>query len=139
MIWILKAELLFGTYAEEAWEGTIEIDSSSALENLHFALQDILNFDNDHMYEFYVSRTETSHKRIRYDDENERVYNVTLENLYPLEKNNKLFYLFDYGDSWIFKITKSRKKDQEPVQGIEYPRLVEEVGVKPEQYPSWEE
>ena len=139
MIWILKAELLFGAYAEEAWEGTIEIDSSSTLENLHFALQDILDFDNDHMYEFYVSRTETSHKRIRYDDENERVYNVTLENLYPLEKNKKLFYFFDYGDSWIFKITKSRKKDQEPVQGIEYPRLVEEVGLKPEQYPSWEE
>jgi len=28
---------------------------------------------------------------------------------------------------------------QEPVQGIKYPRLVEEVGIKPEQYPSWEE
>jgi len=25
------------------------------------------------------------------------------------------------------------------VQGIKYPRLVEEVGIKPEQYPSWEE
>ena len=25
MIWILKAELLFGAYAEEEWEGTIEI------------------------------------------------------------------------------------------------------------------
>ena len=139
MIWILKAELLFGAYAEEAWEGTIEIESSSTLEDLHFALQDILNFDNDHMYEFYVSRTERSRKRLRYDDENELVYNVTLEELYPLEKNNKLFYLFDYGDSWTFRITKSRKKAQEPVQSIGYPRFIEEVGVKPEQYPLWEE
>ena len=139
MIWILKAELLFGAYAEEAWEGTIEIESSSTLEDLHLALQDILNFDNDHMYEFYVSRAERSHKRLRYDDENGLLYNITLEELYPLEKNNKLFYLFDYGDSWTFRITKSRKKAQEPVQGIEYPRLIEEVGVKPEQYPLWEE
>lgn len=139
MIWILKVELLFGAYAEEVWEGSIEIDSLSTLEDLHFALQDTLNFDNDHMYEFYVSRTENSHNRIRYDDENGLVYSVTLENLYPLEKNRKLFYLFDYGDHWLFKITKSRKKAQEPVKGKKYPRLVEEAGIKPEQYPSWEE
>jgi len=139
MIWILKVELLFGAYIEELWEGTIEIDSLSTLEDLHFALQDVLNFDNDHMYEFYVSRTEKSHNRIRYDDENGLVYSVTLENLYPLEKNKKLFYLFDYGDNWLFKIAKSRKKAQEPMQDIKYPRLVEEVGIKPEQYPSWEE
>ena len=123
MIWILKVELLFGDYAEEVWEGTIEIDSLSTLEDLHFALQDILNFDNDHMYEFYVSRTERSRVPIRYDDENELVYSVILEDLYPLEKYKKLFYLFDYGDNWLFKITKSRKKAQEPVQGIKYPRL----------------
>ena len=139
MIWILKIELLFGAYAEEEWEGTIEIESSSTLEDLHFALQDILNFDNDHMYEFYVSRTERSRDRIRYDDENGLVYDLTLEKLYPLGKNRKLFYLFDYGDHWLFKATKSRKKAQDPIQGIEYPRLIEEVGIKPEQYPSWEE
>ncbi|MDL2124222.1 MAG: plasmid pRiA4b ORF-3 family protein, partial [Deltaproteobacteria bacterium] len=109
MIWILKVELLFGAYAEEEWEGTIEIESSSTLEDLHFALQDILNFDNDHMYEFYVSRTERSRDRIRYDDENGLVYDLTLEKLYPLGKNRKLFYLFDYGDHWLFKVTKSRK------------------------------
>ena len=139
MIWILKAELLFGAYAEEAWTGTIEIDSSSTLEDLHLALQDALTFENDHMYEFYVSKTRRTHNRLRYNDENELVYNVTLEELYPLEKGNKFFYLFDYGDRWTFRITKSRKKAQEPLQGIEYPRLIEEVGVKPEQYPSWEE
>ena len=65
----MKVALLFGAYAEEEWEGTIEIESSSTLEDLHFALHDILNFDNDHMYEFYVSRTERSRDRISYDDE----------------------------------------------------------------------
>ena len=138
MIWILKAKLLFGAYAKKNWEGTIEIDASSTLEDFHFALQESLDFENDHLYEFYTSRTERSSQRIRYDDENGLIYKKTLEELYPLEKGHKLFYLFDYGDSWTFRITKSRKKPQEPVPGIEYPSLIEEIGVKPEQYPSWE-
>jgi len=138
MIWILKVELLFGAYAEAPWEGIIEIESSSTLAKLHFALQDCLNFDNDHMYEFYVARTDRSNKRTRYDYDKRLIYEKTLEELYPLEKNKKLFYLFDYGDSWTFKITRSRKKPQLPLKGIEYPRLIEEIGVKPEQYPPWE-
>ncbi len=138
MIWILNVELIFGAYAKDAWKGAIEIDSSSTLEDLHFALQKSLNFDNDHMYLFYVSKTERSNNRILYDDENGLIYEKTLEDLYPLGKKNKLFYLFDYGDNWLFKITKSIKKPQRPLQGIEYPRLIEEIGVKPEQYPSCE-
>jgi len=31
MIWTLKVELLFGTYAEDKWDGLIEIESSSTL------------------------------------------------------------------------------------------------------------
>jgi hypothetical protein len=58
MIWTLKVELLFGTYAEEEWDGLIELESSSTLEELHFSIIDAVNFENDHLYEFYVSRTE---------------------------------------------------------------------------------
>ena len=139
MIWILKIELLSGAYLEDKWEATVEIDSTSTLEDLHFAIQDAVEFDNDHLYEFYISRTERSRDRVRFDDENEGIYSVTLENLYPLEKRRKLYYMFDYGDSWLFKITKSRKKPQEPKQGITYPRMVDETGSKPEQYSAWEE
>jgi len=91
------------------------------------------------LYEFYISRTERSRDRIRFDDENGDIYNVTLESLYPLEKGKKLYYLFDYGDNWLFKITKSRKKPTEPMEGIEYPRVVESVGNNPEQYPIYDE
>ena len=40
--------------AEEGWEATIEIESSSTLEDLHFAIQSAVGFDNDHLYEFYI-------------------------------------------------------------------------------------
>jgi hypothetical protein len=139
MIWILKVELLFGTYAEEAWDGLIEIESSSTLEELHFAIIDAVHFENDHLYEFYVSRTERSRDRLRFDEESGKIYNTTLESLYPLEKGRKLYYLFDYGDHWLFRITKSRKNPQEPKTGIKYPWLLSEVGKAPEQYPVLEE
>ena len=54
MIWMLKVELLFGAYAEEECIRVIEIDSSSTLEDLHLAIQDAVDFDNDHLCEFYI-------------------------------------------------------------------------------------
>lgn len=139
MIWTFEIKLLFGAYAEDGWHGIIEIDSTSTLETLHFVIQKAVEFNNDHLYEFYISRTERSRDRVVLDDENERIYSITLENLYPLEKGRKLYYMFDYGDSWLFKITKSRKKPQEPKRGKKYPIIVGEAGKKPEQYPEWEE
>lgn len=139
MIWTLKVELLFGSSAEGECIRTIEIDSSSTLEDLHFAIQAAVEFDNDHMYEFYISRNERSRNRVNFDDENGKVYTSAIEDLYPLAKGMKLYYLFDYGDNWLFKISKSRKKPHEATEGIEYPRLVEKVGDNPEQYTVWDE
>ena len=139
MIWTFKIELIFGAYAKEKWQTTVEIDSASTLESLHFTIQDAVEFDNDHLYEFYISRTERSRDRIRFDDEDGGIYSTTLESVYPLEKDRRLYYMFDYGDSWLFKITKSRNNPQKPKQGISYPRVVSEAGNKPEQYPVWEE
>lgn len=139
MIWTIKIELVFGIYANDSWECIVEMDSASTLEDLHYVIQGSVEFDNDHMYEFYISRTERSRERIRFDGENEKIYHTTLESLYPLEKNRKLYYLFDYGDSWLFRVSKTRKAAMEPVSGQEYPRFVAEKGKVPEQYPDWEE
>jgi len=139
MIITLTIQLDCGTYAGEDWSATIEIDSTFSLEDLHLVIQDVAGFDNDHLYQFYVARTERSHMREIYDCDEEEIYTTTLASLYPLPKSNKLYYLFDFGDSWLFTISKSRKKPFEPVEGIEYPRIIKEVGKKPEQYPGWDE
>ncbi len=140
MIWTLRVELLDGLHAgEEECVRVIEIDSSVTLEDLHLAIQDAVGFDNDHLYEFYVARTEQSRDRQRFDDENGGNCTTTLEDIFPLEKGKKLYYLFDYGDSWRFKITKIRKKPHPPFEGVEYPRVIESTGGKPDQYPDWEE
>jgi hypothetical protein len=139
MIWTFKVELLYGAFAKEECIRVIEIESLSTLEDFHFAIQKAVEFDNDHLYEFYSSRTDRSRDRISFDDENGKLYDLTLENLYPLEKDKKLFYLFDYGDHWLFKVSKSRKKPQQSQKGIKYPRVIEKIGQNPEQYPMWEE
>ena len=69
MLQALKVKLMSGSYANGAWEGVIEIHSSSTLEELHLAIQKATNFDNDHMYQFYIARTERSRERVSFDDE----------------------------------------------------------------------
>lgn len=139
MILVLKVKLLFGTYANSEWEGVIEINSSSTLEDFHHAIQDALGFDNDHLYEFFIARTERSRERVRFDDESGGLYSTTVEGLYPLADGRHLYYLFDYGDHWLFKITKTKKNYQEPDPHVTYPRLIHETGKRPEQYPECEE
>ena len=56
MILTLTVTLPSGAYATGKWQGVIEIHSSSSLEALHFAIQDALGFDNDHLYEFFIAR-----------------------------------------------------------------------------------
>ncbi len=140
MIWTFKVELLDGAYAgEEECAWVIEIGSSATLEDLHLAIQGAVDFDNDHLYEFYVAKTERSRDRKRFDDQNRDIYATILEDIFPLEKGKKPYYLFNYGDNWRFKISKTRKKPHPPLEGIDYPRVIQSTGDNPDQYPDWEE
>ncbi|MEW6220277.1 MAG: hypothetical protein AB1634_12190 [Thermodesulfobacteriota bacterium] len=137
MIWTIRVDLLSGAGIADDWAATIEIDSKSTLEDLHFAIQNAVCFDNDHLYEFFVARTDRSRDRVRYDEENADIF-MSLESLFPLPQNKKMYYLFDYGDSWLFRISRVRCAPKEPKQGEKYPRMVGESGVKPQQYPEWD-
>jgi hypothetical protein len=135
MIWTLQIKLLSGRWAEKDWAATIALDAASTLEDLHHLIQQAVDFDDDHLYGFFVARTPWSRDRVRYDDEDDAVFTTTLEGLFPLPKDRKLFYRFDYGDNWIFEIARTRKKPYAAEPGIEYPCLISESGEKPPQYP----
>ncbi|OYP34337.1 MULTISPECIES: IS1096 element passenger TnpR family protein [Rhodopirellula] len=128
MIVTLKIKL--GTY----WSCDIELEDSSTLEDVHFAIQRAVDFDNDHLYEFFVSRTERSRDRTVYDDENGKLFDTVIRDIFPLDRDRRLFYLFDYGDSWIFCVSRTRKSPHEAIDGIKYPRVVKETGERPIQY-----
>jgi hypothetical protein len=82
------------------------------------------------LYEFYTGRNPRN-----------RQYavpkNAKLNEIYPLS-GLKLYYLFDFGDHWLFEITKSRKTAKK-AKGIRYPRVIESVGKNPEQYPEYDD
>ena len=112
----------------------IEIDSRSDLETLHLAIQDAIDFDNDHLYEFFIANSIHSHEKKRFDEDYQGLWEYSLDDLFPLPKHKKLFYLFDYCNGWYFRITKLRKKPKQNEAGVSYSRVVEQVGKKPEQY-----
>ncbi|NEX18800.1 plasmid pRiA4b ORF-3 family protein [Thiorhodococcus mannitoliphagus] len=132
MIWTLDIKLIRGRWATGDWSATIAIDAAATLDDLHLFIQRTLDFDNDHLSDFFVARTPTSAKRTRCR------FDATLEDLFPLPKGHKLFYLFDYGDNWLFQIGRTRKKPFEPEPDSEYLRLISEQGEKPRQYPAFD-
>ena len=139
MILTLRITLVRGRYCNGEWAANIELDESSTLEDLHHAIQEAVDFDSDHMYCFFQSRTERSGSREYFDDENGLIFSETLMEMFPLPAKQSLFYLFDWGDNWVFKISRTRKRPHEPVKGVAYPRMESESGTKPVQYPTDDE
>lgn len=137
-ILVLKLTLLRGAHAYEPWEGVIEIDGSATLQNLHHAIQKAVDFDNHHLYDFWIARTATSRDRIKFDGEIGDDYEKPIANLYPMPEKRHLFYLFDYGDNWLFKITKVNRGAVAADPTVKYPRLVSETGTRPVQHPDWD-
>ena len=95
MIFTLKVTSLHGQDSSDKWEATLEIDSMSPLDELHFAIQDALKFDDDHLYEFFIARTAYSRDRRSFDDENGELYDKTIADLFPLPERKNLSSLFD--------------------------------------------
>jgi len=120
------------------WRRVMEIDEGSTLEELHACIQNAIGFDNDHLYGFYVANSPRSQNKHWYDDRNDAL-GMPVIDLFPLPSGKKLFYLFDFGDNWLFQLAKSRHKPKPMKKGVEYPRVSEAYGPNPNQYPEQEE
>lgn len=139
MIETLKIKLLDGMHAHNEWECALEIPIDHSLDELHQAILGAVGFDNDHMYEFCIASSYYSRNAQRISCDDDKVTKETIETIFSKAKGKKLFYMFDYGDSWLFQVNKSRKKCFSEKPDTFYPRVVHESGVKPEQYPEWGE
>lgn len=141
MIYTLGVECILGSHLTEQCIRVIEIAEDDSLFSLHEAIQDAVDFDRDHLFDFYAGRNMRNTKIIYSDWEHRDTMigdydSIKLNQVYPL-KNLKLYYLFDFGDSWYFEIRKMRGK-KEPIPGVKYPRLIESIGPNPLQYPPFE-
>ena len=125
----------------------LELAEHSTLHALHEEIQSAFEWDDDHLYSFYM-------RNKLYDNANEytgapsealvdsldldapQATDVRLDEL-ELSRGHKFKYLFDFGDSNVFQITVTAVNRNAPAG--DYPRLVEEHGTAPGQYPDWED
>ena len=118
---------------EYPWSRTIEVSENFTLRQLHTYIQKIVEFNDDHLYEFYAGRNPRNRAYIIPEK-------TRMNEVFPLDAL-KLYYLFDFGDNWLFKIMKSKKKKLATNESI-LPELFKSVGENPEQYcdfDEWEE
>lgn len=113
----------------------VEIPANYTFEKLHFVIQKVMNWDNAHLWQFqhspYDSQLEIGPVS---DDENE----LSLENAshdasvtpvtgFLKQKDDKLVYVYDFGDDWIHDIKVLSVEDKI----IEHPKLLKWKGDHP--------
>jgi hypothetical protein len=142
MIYTLKIKCVWGIYLQEPFERTVEIESDTTLDEMHGVMQSLLDFDNDHCYDFFTGKTPRDSRNSLGQDggfstASKKLKKITLADVFPLPSGHYLFYWFDFGDDWKFQI--SLKKESEKEAGTRYPRVIAEKGPQPIQYPEIEE
>ena len=156
-IYTLMIELVRGM-SPNAWNRSVEISADTSLDDLHLCIQEVVGFDDDHLYKFYVAKKVHSKQTRQFTSEGtmEEEYGTTqqwvkepwireepldmpLNQIFPLPASHFLFYLFDFGDDWRFKIRKTNRKLQFAVEDVKYPRVVGGEGENPQQYPDWDD
>jgi len=123
--------------------------SNQTLEQLHWAIYDAFDRDDEHLYSFYFPRPGARGREIfRNSDEYTHPAVVEDPSLFGSDAGNAaktklgtlslqvgqtFLYLFDFGDEWWHEI-KVASVDG-PVEKGKYPRIVERRGDSPPHYP----
>lgn len=128
----------------------IIIGSGQTLEELHEAIFDAFDREEEHLYTFFFPAKPTKSKRtimnslefsppVRDDffgvnnggDSTE----TTIEQL-KLKKKQKFYYLFDWGDEWWHELTFEGVLETKEKK---LPKIIKKMGDSPPQYPDWDE
>jgi len=120
----------------------VEMPGDHTLENLHSIIHRAFEWDNDHLYAFYLSGkrgdtlTEVGAPTNFGDEEPPLTSEVALAHL-ELKRGQKFLYLFDFGDNLEHDI--EYLSAFKPERTTTYPRVTEVHGEAPAQYPAWDE
>lgn len=114
----------------------IKLSGKHTLGDLHDAIQDAFDFDDDHLYAFYIDGNRRTGKPIYCEEAHDAgpVAEKTSILEIGLFAGQKLIYLFDFGDMWEFGVELTGIEKEEPLPLK--PAIVETKGKSPEQYRS---
>ncbi|MDA3896205.1 MAG: hypothetical protein PF482_08660 [Desulfobacteraceae bacterium] len=134
MIYRLTVECIDGWHYDHETIRIIEVDENIILYDLFDIIREANGFGWEHGHMFYLGRNPRNKKIIfsngkDFYGKEYRPYDSSLKEIYPLG-NLKFYFLYDFGDNWIFQIRKSRKRI-EAKSNVRYPRIIEKIGEDP--------
>lgn len=120
----------------EVWR-TIRISGEETMETLHDVIQFAFEFDNDHLYAFYLKLPGKTGRAAEFiidapycqDEHPSDEFTLAELNLFV---GQRITYIFDFGDEWRFDIKVLRADVN--ADGPENPEIIEEKGRAPSQY-----
>ena len=134
---------------EEEISRTIEIEDKQTLYDLHINIQDLFDWDNDHMFSFYLGEklfdrdNEYSanpfgeHMVSSYGKPSKSAAETELRDL-DLPMDFSFWYLFDYGNELVHEVTVEKIREMKPEESG-FPKLIVKKGNAPPQYGVFEE
>ncbi len=118
----------------------LELLESQTLHDLHLAIQDAFELDDDHLYAFYLNNRafddQFDYPGPGSDRSSRRAETARLDSL-ELKLKKRFLYLFDFGDELQHEVQLVRYA--EPVPETSYPKLRAGEGEPPPQYPDWDD
>ncbi len=117
----------------------IEIAEDQTLEDLHLVIQRAFEWNDDHLYSFFMSgRREDYETEVGcpWSETSLHTHQVEMGGLH-LQVGRKFLYFFDYGDSHEFDVEVLQINPAAPKN--DYPRIVARQGKAPPQYPECDE
>lgn len=128
----------FKVYIDKDTWSKIKLDAKHTLHDLHMYIQEAFQFDNDHMYSFFMDGRAWSNNKFTcpYDYEGPHADDVEIGEL-ELNEKQSFLYLFDYGDEWRFRVDVYNIEKTE-VKLLK-PQIIENKGEPPEQYPDFDD
>lgn len=118
----------------------LEITGDQTLHHLHNAIQEAFDWDNDHLYSFFLSnkawdaRSEYSHPQSQNGALRADKYRIERLMLRP---GKRFLYIFDFGDELTHDILVEDILPGAAEPGVEYPCITEIHGENIPQYGRW--
>ncbi len=108
----------------------IQINKTDTLEDLHYVILDAYDFDDDHLYAFFMDNKPWSDKC--YSSPYANYLDASSVKLYQFafKPNDEFLYIYDFGDSWHFSISVCEVLDVT----VEKPNVIQKKGRAPKQY-----
>lgn len=133
----LSVTCISGRYLSQAYRCVMALPAEYTLDELASYILEAVDFDGDHLSGFYLANSPRGKKHCLTTSgewaEDTDVAETRLCDIFPLEKNKKLYYEYAPGASWRFEIVKKGPQTNAAARQS-YPCLVLEEGVKPQEY-----